>query len=103
MAKTPYWELPSFVQYSKRISTAVTVFWMGYRIINFLVLFIRPDVSIALVELVTGVDTVMICNIGFYMGKSGFENVAKILAGRSVLSKKQKEEEVTEDEDQLEG
>lgn len=106
--KTPYWELPSFVQYSKKMCTRITIFWMAYRIINFIVILLRPDVSTALVDLCAGVDTAEICNMGFYIGKSGFENVAKILAGRKSISKYKDEEEtndeeVTEDENQLEG
>lgn len=115
---TPYWELPGFVQYSKKICTAVVVFWMIYRVINLLIVLLRGDVSATLVDLVAGVDTVMICNMGFYVGKSGFENVAKILAGRQVLNRYKKqnksldddedeneetEEEADSDEDQLEG
>ena len=97
--KTPYWELPSFVQYSKKMCTAITIFWMIYRVTNFVVLFIRPDVSDALVRLVSGVDTVMICNMGFYMGKSGFENVAKIVAAR----KYQDTEEDDKTDEDIEG
>lgn len=97
---TPYWELPGFVQYSKKICTAVVVFWMIYRVINFLMILIRADVSGTLVDLVAGVDTVMICNMGFYVGKSGFENVAKILAGRQVLSKYKKENKSLDEEDE---
>jgi hypothetical protein len=108
--KTPYYELPSFVQYSKKICTSVTIFWMAYRIINFIMILIRPDVSTVLVDLVAGVDTTMICNMGFYIGKSGFENVAKIMAGsRALKNLKDDDDEDTDekednnDEDQLEG
>lgn len=108
-SKVPYYESPSFVQYSKKMCTCVVVFWMVYRVINFLMILIRADISTTLVDLVGGVDTVMICNMGFYVGKSGFENVAKILAGRRVLSKyknedsdENDEEEEINDEDQLE-
>lgn len=112
--QVPYYESPTFVQYSKKICTSVVIFWMAYRVINFLMILIRADVSGTLVDLVAGVDTVMICNMGFYVGKSGFENVAKILAGRQVLSEYKKEnkaldedeseeEEDEENENQLEG
>ena len=72
---------------------------MAYRVINFIVILIRPDVSAVLVDLVAGVDTAMICNMGFYIGKSGFENVAKIIAGRKVTV----EEDETDDKDDSEG
>lgn len=97
--EVPYYEQPSFVQYSKKMCTRVTIFWMAYRVINFIVIVVRPDVSKTLVDLVAGVDTAMICNMGFYIGKSGFENVAKILAGRKVLSKYKKEGKTLDDDD----
>lgn len=95
----PYYEQPSFVQYSKKMCTRITIFWMAYRVINFIVILIRPDVSKILVDLVAGIDTIQLCNMGFYIGKSGFENVAKIIAGRKVLSKYEKEGKSDEDED----
>ena len=102
MAKkeTPYWELPSFVQYSKKMCTRVTIFWMAYRVINFVVILLRPDIATALVDLCAGVDTAMICNMGFYVGKSGFENVAKILAANR--SKKSDEKEETQEDEEVE-
>ena len=100
--KTPAKETTSFIQYSKKMCTRVTVFWMVYRVINFIVILLRPDVTPALVDLVSGVDTAQICNMGFYIGKSGFENVASILAGRRVLSRYQKEGRSIDEEDEEE-
>lgn len=97
--QVPYYESPNFIQYSKKICTSVTIFWMVYRVINFLMILIRPDVSETLVDLVSGVDTIMICNMGFYIGKSGVENVAKILAGRRVLSRYEKENKSLDDDE----
>ena len=59
-----------FMQYSKKMASRVTIFWMIYRIANFIVVLLRPEVSKALVDLTTGLDTVMIINVGFYTGNS---------------------------------
>lgn len=58
------------MQYSKKMASRVTIFWMIYRIANFIVVLLRPEVSKALVDLTTGLDTVMIINVGFYTGNS---------------------------------
>ena len=60
----------AFVQYSKKMCTRVTIFWMIYRIANFIVVLLRPEVAKYLVDLSTGIDTVMIFNAGFYSGNS---------------------------------
>lgn len=90
----------SFIEYSKKMCTRVTVFWMFYRILNFVVILLRPDVSHVLSDLVAGVDTAQICNMGFYIGKSGFENVAKIIAGRVTLNNYRKQGKSLDDEEE---
>lgn len=59
-----------FMQYSKKMASRVTIFWMIYRIANFIVVLLRPEVSKALVDLTTGLDTIMIFNVGFYTSNS---------------------------------
>ncbi len=60
----------AFVQYSKKMCTRVTIFWMLYRIIVLAIVFFRPDTSTALIQLTGGVDTVMIANMSVYCGNS---------------------------------
>lgn len=60
----------AFVQYSKKMCTKVTVFWMIYRIVVSLLTFIKPDISNAIVHLTDGADMVMIANISVYCGNS---------------------------------
>ena len=82
-----------FMQYSKKMATRVTIFWMIYRIVNFVVVILRPDVANALVDLSTGVDTVMIVNMGFYTGNSATEKIAIAFGKRKSLYSSDDEEE----------
>ena len=91
-----------FVQYSKRMCTRVTFFWMLYRLANFIVVLMRPEVSKYLVDLCTGVDTVMIVNIGFYCGNSVSEKLAIAFGKRKSLysSDDESKEDDEEEEDE---
>ena len=60
----------AFIQYSKKMCTRITIFWMIYRIIVSVLIFFKPEVSNALIHLTDGADTVMICNISVYTGNS---------------------------------
>ena len=85
----------AFTQYSKRMCTAVAVFWMGYRVLITLLIFFRPDASTAYIQLTQGVDTVMIANISVYTGNSISEK-AFIAFGKNKLRN-------TDDEKETEG
>lgn len=71
-----------YIQYSKRMAWRVTVFWMAYRLMTAIVVALRPDAQSALVDLVAGVDAVMMVNMGTYTGNSGVEKIALALARR---------------------
>lgn len=71
-----------YIQYSKRMAWRVTVFWMAYRLMTAIVVAIRPEAQTALVDLVAGVDAVMMVNMGTYTGNSGVEKIAIALAKR---------------------
>lgn len=71
-----------YIQYSKRMAWRVTVFWMAYRLMTAIVVAIRPEAQTALVDLVAGVDAVMMVNMGTYTGSSGVEKIAIALAKR---------------------
>lgn len=66
----------AFIQYSKKMCTAVAIFWMIYRIFNYIVVLIRPDTVTALADLCAGVDTIMIVNMSTYTLNSSTEKVA---------------------------
>lgn len=58
------------LQYSKKLSTAVTLFWIIFRLAELVAAVMEPAIAEALVKLVQGVDTVMMVNLGFYSGNS---------------------------------
>lgn len=87
----------AFMQYSKKMCTRVTIFWMIYRILNFAVVLIRPETATALTELCTGVDTIMIVNMGAYTANSGTEKVAIAFGKRKSLYSSDDEEEEEEE------
>lgn len=89
----------AFVQYSKRMCTRVTLFWMLYRLVNFVVVLLRPEVAKYLVDLCTGIDTVMIINIGFYTGNSLGEKAVIAFGKRKSLYSSDDESEEDEKED----
>ena len=90
-------------QYSKKMCTRVTVFWMIYRIICLVAVFIKPDISTAVNRITEGVDTVQIVNMGAYTMNSGTEKVAIAFGKRDKLYssdnevKEEVEEEFTEE------
>ena len=84
-------------QYSKKMATRVTVFWMIYRIICLIAVFFKPDITTAVNRLTEGVDTVMIVNMGAYTANSGTEKVAIAFGKRSKLYSSDDEQDKTED------
>ena len=93
-----------FMQYSKKMCTRVTIFWMIYRIANFIVVLLRPEVASALVDLSTGVDTIMIVNMGAYTGNSTVEKLAIAFGKRkSLYSSDDEVEEDSSDDDKNNG
>ena len=58
------------LQFSKKMSVTVTIFWIAFRLVEILAAIWQPAIADALVKLVTGVDGVMMVNLGFYCGNS---------------------------------
>lgn len=85
---------PAKLQYSKKLSSAVTGFWIIYRLAELVAAVVEPSIADALVQLVAGVDTVMMVNLGFYSGNSVAEKA--ILAW---MNKGHEEQEEYEDGD----
>ena len=94
-------------QYSKKMCTRVTVFWMFYRLVCLIATFIKPDIGLTVNRLTEGVDTVMIINMGAYTMNSGTEKVAIAFGKRSRLyssdNEGNTEEEEEDDEEIVEG
>ena len=87
----------AYVQYSKKMCTAVAVFWMVYRVLITLLIFFRTVGADAFVRLSEGADTVMIVNMGVYTGNSVAEKVSLAWVKRG---QKQDEEEEEEDKEE---
>ena len=58
------------LQFSKKMSVTVTIFWIAFRLVEILAAIWQPTIADALVKLVSGVDGVMMVNLGFYCGNS---------------------------------
>lgn len=58
------------LQFSKRMSITVTIFWILFRLTEIVAAVWQPAIAEALVKLVSGVDGVMMVNLGFYCGNS---------------------------------
>ena len=86
------------LQYSKKLSTAVTLFWIIFRLAELVAAVIEPAIAEALVKLVAGVDTVMMVNLGFYSGNSVAEKA--ILAW---MNKSRDDDDEEEPKDKEEG
>ena len=88
----------AFVQYSKKMCTRVSIFWMIYRIANFVVVLLRPEIANALVDLSAGVDTIMIVNMSVYTTNSITEKVAIAFGKRKSLYSANDNEENDEEQ-----
>lgn len=76
----------TYIQYSKRLTTTITVFWCVFRFVCMVVLLVRPTLSEAVLGVLRGVDDVMMCNIGFYCGNSVAEKGIVGYFGRPKIS-----------------
>ena len=81
--------------------TAVTIFWMVYRQVNFIVVLIKPETSIALVNLSAGVDTIMITNMSTYLLNSSTEKIAIAFGKRNLMQQQQDDEEDEEEQEEV--
>ena len=90
-----------FMQYSKKMASRVTLFWILYRIANLIVAIFRPEISNALVDLSAGVDTIMIVNMSAYTMNSSTEKVAIAFGKRKSLYSS--DNETDEDEEDNNG
>ena len=87
----------AMAQYSKKMCTRVTIFWMLYRLANFIVVLVNPELAGALVDLSTGVDTIMIVNMSVYSGNSISEKISRAFLARKTVDSIP--EEIDEQED----
>ena len=88
----------AFEQYSKRMATRVTFFWMLYRIVISVLIFFNPSIATAMIHLTEGVDTVMIVNMSVYTGNSATEKLAIAFGKRDARYYSVEEKEIKMEE-----
>ena len=89
-------------QYSKKMCTRVTIFWMLYRVAISVLIFFKPEISSAIIRLTEGVDTVMIINMSVYTANSTVEKVSLAYFGKRFKDAlEESEEDVSEQVDAL--
>lgn len=86
---------PAFVQYSKKLATAVSMFWIVFRVACLALLVISPSLIDGMKSILQGVDDVMMANIAFYCGNSVAE---KGIVGYFGSRASSNEEESADDE-----
>lgn len=89
----------AFMQYSKKMCTRVTIFWMIYRIVVSLLVFFRPETATAMTRLTEGVDTIMIVNMSTYTANSSTEKLAIAFSTRKGAYSSNNEEATNKDDD----
>ena len=92
----------AFLQYSKRMATRVTIFWMVYRTIVSILVFLRPETAAAMTTLTEGVDTVMIVNMSVYTGNSATEKIAIAFGKRNRIQSSDDEHTDNDTDDETE-
>jgi len=72
------------LQYSKRLSKWITWFWITYRFAILVAAGLVPNIAQYVIQMASGVDTIMMVNVGCYLVNSLGEKV--IYSDRFVLS-----------------
>ena len=90
----------AFEQYSKKMATRVTFFWMVYRLLISVLVFLNPSISTAMIHLTEGVDTVMIVNMSVYTGNSATEKIAIAFGKRDTRLYSVEEQEIKKEKDE---
>ena len=89
----------AWIQYSKRMATRVTIFWMIYRALVSILVFFRPETATAMTTLTEGVDTVMIVNMSVYTGNSATEKIAIAFGKRNRIRSSDDETDDNQDDE----
>ena len=87
-------ENKAYVQFSKKLITAVMIFWGLIRLWSVIVLWLNPETGTTMAAIVRGVDDIAMVNVLAYTGNSVSEKIAlgyfQMRAGES--SKDEEEE-----------
>ena len=83
-----------YIQYSKKLITAVMIFWAVIRLVSVLSALVNPDSATHMAEIVAGVDQIAMINCLAYTGNSVSEKIALGYFG----SRKEQEESTDDTE-----
>ena len=65
-----------YVQYSKKITTAISIFWCAIRLFAVIAVFLNPECGTDMAAIVRGVDDIEMVVVLSYTGNSVSEKVA---------------------------
>lgn len=75
LVKTPKTAVP-YVQYSKKITTTISLFWCLIRVFTVIAVFINPDCGPSMNAIIRGIDDIEMVIVISYTGNSISEKVA---------------------------
>ena len=86
-----------YVQFSKKLITAVMIFWGLIRMASVVAVIISPDSGVSMASIVRGVDDIAMVNVLAYTGNSVSEKLAlgyfQMRAGENKKDDEEKEDE----------
>lgn len=65
-----------YIQFSKKLITAVMIFWGLIRMASVVAVIISPDSGVSMASIVRGVDDIAMVNVLAYTGNSVSEKIA---------------------------
>ena len=69
-------ENKAYVQFSKKLITAVMIFWGVIRLWSVIALFLNPESGAVMAAIIRGVDDIAMVNVLAYTGNSVSEKIA---------------------------
>ena len=86
-----------YIQFSKKLITAVMIFWGLIRMASVVAVIISPDSGVSMASIVRGVDDIAMVNVLAYTGNSVSEKLAlgyfQMRAGENKKDDEEKEDE----------
>lgn len=95
--RKPSSEEKNYVQFSKKLITAVMIFWGVIRLWSVIALWLNPESGTTMAAIVRGVDDIAMVNVLAYTGNSVSE---KIALGYFQMRAKEAQTENNSDEDE---
>lgn len=88
-----------YVQFSKKLITAVMIFWCVVRLWSVIATWLSPETGDSMVAIVRGIDDIALINVLAYTGNSVSEKIALGYFQMRSSLKENEEDETEEDDD----